>query len=407
MDLESRTQSAMIQTPLLLPSNQTKANTEDNKRLILPFTLDNRSLLEDYITSITEIRENAHLLLSQPVQIIDLQSIASSSYSATKIVYVLQGEVAHVSTQGLLLSDQSTTCHILAIHSTSYRIHSSVTDDEHSTAKVIGSLCHLDAPHIYKSCIDKIIQTHFDSHRTKGDDYTPLKISFTFHLMGGYLDPQGLSKDISNDILGTLIEMTIHWDKMIQSHSHNLSIQWKLATCAITSLNTISIMNNTSPSQKVLSPRGRGLALDVSSGKVFLVKMSSDSLYCDSIVPMYILRHTRLWFQKQSHPLTLIHTIDDDDLLNISPFQFFPSSRTAFLLSLEKDPPQLLKYTSTSPECEETEYCDHVIQTLRFIHEVSSSSVFGIQQGRVKGLQYQWMSGAWKRIMKGIVVRRF
>jgi hypothetical protein len=232
-----------------------------------------------------------------------------------------------------------------------------------------------------------MIQTHLDYHIAQGTN--PQRISITFHLLGGYLDPQGFSKALSNDVLGTLIDLVFHFEK--RNMCHPISIQWKLGTCAITSLNT------SHDSQTILGPIGRGLALDVSSGKVFLVKMSPEYLECDYIVPMYTLRYARLWFD-QSRSLRLLHH-HIDDVLFIAPFAFGPCPQTTFLLSLEQDPERLLEYSSTSPECEEKdEYCQQVIRTMCFIHQVSCLSVFG-KVGQEKGITYQYENGGWKRIV--------
>jgi hypothetical protein len=86
--------------------------------------------------------------------------------SSPKIIHVIQGELAYAASHGLLLSDQATTCHILAIHSTS------------QDTKVLGSLCHLDAPHIYTPCIKKMIQTHCII-KLANADYTSTMLSPT------------------------------------------------------------------------------------------------------------------------------------------------------------------------------------------------------------------------------------
>lgn len=278
----------------------------------------------------------------------------------------------------------------------------------------MGSLCHLDSPEIQTDCIEKMIQTHLDYHHTTSSSTTtktnegrscPTQgISITFHLLGGFLDPRGLSQALSKHVLGTLIDLTFMFNQRIQDYNnshlntshHHHPVQWKLGTYAITSLNTMTINDD---SKTILSPVGRGLALDVSSGKVFLVKMCFECLECDSIVPMYTLRNARLWFHP-SRPGSLTTIMDmTTDALFVSPFRFAPTARITYLSTLEKDPSKLLEFTSTSPDCEEKEeYCKSMILTFRYVCQVRCSSVFG-EVGQEKELKYQYVNDGWRRMV--------
>jgi len=261
------------------------------------------------------------LMLQKPIRY--------SRTSSERILYVGQGEVAHaVPLQAdILVSDHATTCHILAVRSCS------------ETNGPMCSLTHLDGAN-YEDCIRDMFARHRHHHEAHEE------IAITIDIVGGFEDEKGSSRDISNwllHLLADIAEEEVHFSMFLRN-------------CAITSLN-----NNG------YSPIGRGLALDCRTGKVFLASCEQDC------IPHSTLRATRLWSPAEQPKLALIHDTTSA-FLTIQPFSYQVFSGLDTLLKLKDD--VLLRYTSTSPHCEEDDFCHSLRSSLRMVRDVPCDESF-------------------------------
>ena len=166
-----------------------------------------------------------------------------------------------------------------------------------------------------------------------------------------------------------------------------------LQTCAVSSAN-----DNGSG-----CPIGRGLALDVASGRVYLAEVGEENVASSSLQdntttstapvvtttsakgPDCLLRSARLWasffFNNHSddgdsnnkRKLQTIHHPNNDYLI-ISPFYFVPHQYPQHMLTLTDY--QLLQHTSSSPEVEKDNFVGHVRETFWYINGKSCFHVF-------------------------------
>eukprot|EP00977_Amphora_coffeiformis_P013978 scaffold3821_cov173-Amphora_coffeaeformis.AAC.17 len=290
--------------------------------------------------------------------------------SRSRVIYVSQREVAHaVPLQcDVMMSDKATTCHILALRSSS------------SNAVPLASLTHIDGTS-YEACIRAIVQRHINHHqmddsliseeRRDGQDPDDL-MELDLHILGGFEDHDGTSQKISNWLLRLLADITT-------KEKHR--VMTTLRTCAISSMND----NGHG------APIGRGLGINLLKGDVFLA--SSNPALAG---PDYILRSLRLWSQDECEThLEVIHE-ENISMMKVEPFFFapFPGRCTKYLLSLSDR--QLLRYTSTSPECEEDNFCPRLREALVFSLRVSVSDVFGPGLNRTRYYKRLGFSNTWK-----------
>jgi len=250
-----------------------------------------------------------------------------------RVLYVGQGEVAHAVTSqcDVIVSDKATTCHILAIRSVS------------PGAAPLASLTHVDAAS-YEDCIRSMIQHHKKHH------HESTEVRLSVHIVGGFDDSNASSKKISNwliNLLADIAEAERDW------------LHMTLRDCAISSLNDSGRY----------SPIGRGLAMNVHTGHVFLAK-------CDSYIagPRPTLRAARLWSRATTPELSLIHD-ERSTCLQIEPFTYSSFEGLNKLLSFPDD--LLLHYASTSPDCEEEGFCRSLRSTLTLVRDVPCHRVFG------------------------------
>ena len=192
-----------------------------------------------------------------------------TTQSRSRIMYVSQREVAHaVPLQfDVMMSDKATTCHILALRSSS------------SNAVPLASLAHIDGTS-YEACIRAIAQRHINHHqmddsliseeKKNGEEADDL-MELDLHIIGGFQDHKGTSQSISNWLFGLLAEIATE-----EKHR----VVTTLRTCAISSMND----NGHG------APIGRGLGINILKGDVFLA--SSDQALAG---PDCILRSLRLW----------------------------------------------------------------------------------------------------------------
>jgi Protein N-terminal asparagine amidohydrolase len=331
-----------------------------------------------------DVIESAEDLLAQPVQ-------HFSSASRERVLYVAQGEVAHaVPLQcDVLMSDRATTCHILALRSYSdYGIP-------------LTSVAHVDDT-CYEECLRDIVERHHQHHlskcRSQGEARTtrfgllgspksrassasstsdaPF-IRMEVHMVGGFADPT--SRNISNFLMYGLAT--------IAAENYG-DIKFTLQTCAISSVN-----GN-------LDPIGRGLAIDMRTGRPFLARADP------SLIPAFALRSARLFqrgssSKRQQQPrrrLACIHDQTSNDLV-VEAFPYEPCRNSDALLSL--DDALLLRCTSTSPHCEEDDFCASLRATLQFLSAVPPAAVFGRSLSEPVVFKRAGRTNAWRCLQPG------
>mmetsp|Transcript_28491 Transcript_28491/g.40033 ORF Transcript_28491/g.40033 Transcript_28491/m.40033 type:complete len:469 (-) Transcript_28491:198-1604(-) len=339
------------------------------QNLYVPTQTSSRSAIpiDEHLRTIPEVMESADILLANPPRQFNKQS-------TERVLYVSQGEVAHaVSSQcDVVASDKATTCHILALRSTS----------KTSPNQPLVSLTHLDSDE-YESSIRSMVQQHKAHHSNltpslivqqeenncggyqeekKQDDDSFVSaqdascfMEMDIHIMGGFNDEDGSSRQISESTMALLVQVAKE-----ESHCMKMTLQ----TCAITSMNDTGYQ----------CPIGRGLGINIQTGETFLCQVSSDVTG-----PQSTLRSVRLWSSEDNHSpdtqktLTTIHTSYSNEMV-ITPFVFKPFKEIDTLLRLPDE--IMIRYTSTSPAVEEDDFCDNVRQTMMFMRSKSYRSIF-------------------------------
>ena len=277
-----------------------------------------------------------------------------------RIIYVAQGELGYVlPTQAdVIVSDKATTCHILALRS------------EAGDSSPLASLAHIDSTS-YEDCIRKMFVEHLKHHRATESNHRDWKVRIEVHIMGGFDDEGCASRKISCWLMTLLAAI---------ADEYKDTSKVVLRTCAISSMND----NGYS------SPIGRGLGLDTRTGEPFLAKVD-----CEVSGPSPALRAARIWSGSGASKLSVIHTHVSSEI-RIEPFSYSPFPELGQLLELPDH--ILLRYTSTSPDVEEPDFCSSVRSTLRFLRDVKCYSMFG--SGLNKPLIFRRANGtsnSWKR----------
>jgi protein N-terminal asparagine amidohydrolase len=290
-------------------------------------------------------------------ELLSQEPVNFTRFSKERILYVGQGEVAHaVPLQcDVIMSDKATTCHILALRS--------ATDE----APPLVSLTHLDGPN-YDDCIRSMVQQHRGHHFANN---TSNKVQLSVHTMGGFEDSSGSSRSISNWLIHLLADI---------AEEERVWLRMTLLNCAITSMNDTGHC----------SPIGRGLALNVRTGKVFLAR-------CDEDVagPHPALRSARLWSRSATPKLSLIH-YERSNNISVEPFLYSAFQGIDTLLSLSDN--VLVKCTSTSPHCEEDDFCTSLRSTLKMVRDVPYSRVFGDRGDRPLTYKRVGSTNTWKPV---------
>jgi hypothetical protein len=355
-DNESRNQQIVSyqKTNLLLPADLFDDDDDDNdcyfadQHLYLPSSGD----LDHYLRGVPQIMETADELLANAPTLLDASC-------GKRILSVGQGEVAHCTPEqaDILVSDKATTCHIVFFKST-------LNDS------TLVSCTHLDSVD-YESCVRGIISEHIAHHaisssngcdEKKQDFSNSNKISMDIHILGGFEDED--ARIISNWLLRLLGDLASEYQE---------DIAMRLQTCVTSSIND----------NGHACPIGRGLAMNVRTGVVFLAKV-------DASVggPLPLLRAARLW--SGSKRLTLIHSSLSENVV-ISAFDYKPMTDLALLLQLPDA--ILLQYTSTSPHVEEADFCSCVRSTLTFMNTTRCEAVFPFSKSLLfarVGLTNEW-----------------
>ena len=288
-----------------------------------------------------------------------------TSTNSGRVINVQQGEIAHCtpSQADTICSDDATTCHIVALWS---RYSISTTEDGDN---IVATITHIDGTG-YEQCIRNAVNEHIRYHSSHAkqnmstaiEDYGAINMSI--HLMGGFNDVEGSSIEITDSIFQTFAAVS----NKIDNYSYIEGIPrlcMTLETCAVGSAND----------DGTCSPLGRGLAMDVASGRIFLAEVGSDNQG-----PEAILRSVRLWAsafhkrsRRQSGKLHVIHN-HTQDYISIEPFFFCPSPAAKSLLDCSNE--ELLNITSTSPEVEKFNFAANVRESLMYMNRNKSSVVF-------------------------------
>mmetsp|Transcript_8603 Transcript_8603/g.10864 ORF Transcript_8603/g.10864 Transcript_8603/m.10864 type:complete len:702 (+) Transcript_8603:142-2247(+) len=187
----------------------------------------------------------------------------SNSSSYPPVIYAHQREVVYASNQqyhqqgAILTTDAATTCHVLALRSTS-------TNGKHSESgegnmnrdqtKILGSLCHLDSAD-YEACLEKIFETHVQFHHTSSNNDkvninnmspNPNSIRMEVHIVGGYNDSKQTSIEITHHLFTFLHKKALQYNSSSSSSCHPCrpTIQVILQTCVVSKLNDITSYTN-------------------------------------------------------------------------------------------------------------------------------------------------------------------
>lgn len=348
---------------------------DDNKILMLPVDSSKVSI-DGHLSSMPRfIRNASRLLQSQTTETFHHETFDTIA----PVVYMHQGEIGHASNSqydkrgAILASDSATTCHVLAFRS--YR-------DDENEEKILGSLCHLDAPQ-YESCIRGTVQEHLEYHDIRNAIGGTSPLCMEVHVVGGYNDVDGTSSEITNALF-TLLEK-ISFELISR-------VVFVIKTCVVCGLNDcISYGIDCSKDASVPSPIMRGLAMDVNSGRTVMIQQVDKIL----LGPEPILRRARLWCNDSDEAcLNIVHR-HGHDLISIEPFEVKAFPNIEVLLDLPDK--VLLMQISTSPECEAEEYCSQFRNTAKFLMSTTTEDIFGPHNQR-KYLSYEYWSGSrdWK-----------
>ncbi|KAL3758962.1 hypothetical protein ACHAWU_003033 [Discostella pseudostelligera] len=330
-----------------------------------------------------------------------------SPSNSGRVINVIQGEIAHCtpSQVDILVSDDATTCHIVAIWSRYVGV-----DSDSKEGSLMATMAHIDGPG-YGGCIKDAVGEHIKHHsscvsdsdkgnvipslHTNNDDDRGI-IQVYVHIMGGFNDEDGRSIEITNDVMQAFAAVSREYD----CHSIRRGVprmQITLETCAVATAND----------DGTGCPLGRGMAMDVTTGRVFLAEVDDVDYVisnpmttsCDGIVtvdhkvpmndgfisargPAATLRSVRIWesafyasHRKQVKKLCVIHQPSDDFLI-IEPFYFTPHNSLNRLLRCSDE--ELLRRTSTSPRVEKSNFVSKVRESFMYMNQNNSSEVFSL-----------------------------
>ena len=419
-------------TALHLPSS---ASPDNPKFLYLPSMRSDSSAPSDlnrYLQEHPELVQRAKEVHRSRASLKDLMERADSS----TVLNVLQGEVAHVTSSHaeVLLSSDATTCHVVAVRSTSS------SEANGSCPPPLTSLAHIDKCN--PSCLEKIVLEHLRYHHQQQTSMQPLheanstqhqtsngggddddfgffdaeqeetlqtpgffpspglasptevsqfsesspssarqmtsqaqqhpKIRMELHIVGGCKDGRGTSERLSQELLQAFCDLS-------QKYAH--AMETKLQTAVVSGLNAC-------PTSGI--PRSRGLGIDTTTGEVFGI---SESLPKHLEGPAIELRNARLWARSNKAELSCIHHPNQHTPgeLQIEPFDYQPNP---LLNSLLEVPDVVLKkVVSTSPDYESASFCADIRRTVSFLNTVPSSHAFPSYQP----LRYSRSTGHFNR----------
>jgi len=382
---------------------------------------DNGTLMKTICLPNVENRPKQHLdeyLSSHYPQLVSRskKELLSSSFSSflggddrknsVKVLNVLQGEIAHATSlqADAVISTDATTCHIVAFRSTtdtttaslkSNRSRASSPIDKPSTgssgtAPPLVTVAHVDKVGCTKSLYHSV-RLHLDHHNKQQQEHKEEKprILMEIHIVGGFLDSNGVSQAISTFLITLIVE--------VANHFQHENMHFTLSTVCISSMNTTTALTVDGISSYMLSssefsyphltnktillsPIVRGLGICPATGKIYNVNNCPTFL----LGPAIPLRTARLWSSSTSlcgdDTLYLIHSTHNKEpsssTICILPFQY--SSHNEWLQSLlQMSDEEILLRTSTSPHCEGDDYCTSIKDAIRFMQHVRCTDLFG------------------------------
>ena len=336
-----------LHLPPAIDSSSSSVTKEENQQHRSRVTstqklLQHFAALDRHLSSIPQLANSTRQLLSNDSGTHKKVKRITATNSG-RIINVLQGEMAHCTPNqaDVLVSDDATTCHILGLWSVSKRnscSHSMQQSRERMIDQgktILATIAHIDGPG-YQDCIRDAVDLHYQHHSSQhwpslqselrgnntNDEDTTVStipdIQLYIHLMGGYNDNEGTSHEITEGVLRALSNISNDYANAQQQQQQQQQqlqprLQMILQTCAVSSSNDDGSR----------CPIGRGLALNVSSGQVYLAEVDEEEEEEDVAVvksstpfssclenndatnvaavttsargPDWILRHVRLW----------------------------------------------------------------------------------------------------------------
>jgi hypothetical protein len=398
-----------------------------SERLILP-RRGSMTKLDEYLSGIPRVVSRAgevlamreadcSSLLSQQLGDRPQQLLSSSlplPSPRRRCLNVLQGEMAHVSAHqaDVVVSAEATTCHVVALRSTK------------SASVPLVSLAHVDQ--VYDACLEDMLKEHIEHHADEdknknqaqeadddfgffmeeedehdeqllevssntsqsylpglsGDHHRATSmpnllhvidqepIEMELHMVGGYLDKEGASQQLSTALIERFNEL---------AYKYRNKLKISLSTAAISCMNneneTTTTTSNDHDSVITHRPRSRGLGIDTRTGEVFPVK---------GILPVHLegpaleVRSARAFAEEASNTASSLAVIHDkmciDGEIRIQPFRYERRDELDILLQVPDD--VLLSVTSTSPDQESDRFCTNFRRTLSFVNTVPPETVF-------------------------------
>jgi hypothetical protein len=362
------------------------------------------SSIDEYLSSIPRVVSRAsELQLAKEEPAFLHKSMASG---AARVLNVLQGEVAHASTlqADYLVSAETTTCHVVVLRSTKSasvplvslahvdKAYDSCLEamvkehlNHHEQAAAIEAgeeefgffmeedeeqLVPLNDSEQQVPLNDVLIEPQKQQASSSSNSFLPSPnfepegsasmpdfraepIEMELHMMGGFLDKDGTSQQLST----VLVE---RFNYLADKYKGRLRIA--LSTAAI------SCMNNTEDSR----PVNRGLGIEIATGEIFPVK---SSLPAHLEGPAVDIRSARAFSEEAAQTLAIIHdTRSKEGQVRVQPFQYKAVEKLNVLLTVPDD--VLLSVTSTSPDEESDQFCTNFRRTLSFVNTVPSETAF-------------------------------
>lgn len=407
---------------------------DNRERLLLPRRGSLSCPMDEYLSRIPRVVSRARELhasaaadefwgvVPQQQQPRNLEESAESSL--LRCLNVLQGEVAHASSlqADCLVSAEATTCHVVALRSTSSRC-------DGGASVPLCSLAHIDR--VYDSCLEAMVKEHLQHHeknhsnskesvvdesfgffmddeefelplndvagtadKTNNSSFLPQPpprqqrtasmpeemmqqppmIEMELHMVGGFLDKEGTSQQLSTSLVERFSDL---------AEKYRDRVRISLSTAAISCMNNNNSSddeNNNDVKGGGSGPVNRGLGIDTRTGQVFAVK---SALPAHLEGPAVELRSARASFcceeSSESCPssrkkLAVIHDASSEHI-RVEPFSYKADPEWNVLLKVSDQ--VLLNVTSTSPDQESDAFCSNFRRTLSFVSTVPPETVFG------------------------------
>ena len=411
---------------------QTMVQLQNGEYLHLPITGRMDRYLEEHVPCIR--RASERLMATHGIDIIadDGSSTTKSSHKLLSsknnnnnsnkmkkmnrtVLNILQGEMAHAASSDvdILVSDDATTCHILAVRSYRVDTFSSTSTAASSDTTVVPhqdqgmdalvSMAHIDSIG-YDADLDDMMREHVTYHhqnqqqqqqQESSSSTNTLLLRMDVHIMGGFDDDddegeEGSSLVITHYLLRQLSKLAA--GSSHHPNSSRIQIQMILHTCAATCMNTKyddghhnNINRNISRNRNM--PLSRGFAMEVASGRIFRAHMNMNNNNnsatdpASSLFPYTTLRSCRIFCEEYDDALSIIHRPGDRGAVRIAPFRFVHHPNLDALISSSSSiaipDAMLLQLVSTSPHAEGGSFCDNFRKSVRYLKEHTWMEVFG------------------------------